>query len=144
MRLFLTVHVHDLARHVHTTTHQCYTNITSISSQVTFQVTGFQQIISKANRGSVHLWNDLSKAKYLTEASPLWQARNPHKTWFSQTQLDEMLASVHLTSSLDKIATILQTAFSDSFSWMKSFVFGFKFHRNLFLRVQLTSQHCFR
>ena len=33
---------------------------------------------------------------------------------------------------LDKIAAISQTAFSNTFWWMKSFVFLFKFHWNLF------------
>ena len=33
---------------------------------------------------------------------------------------------------------ILQTIFSDAYLWMKSFVFWLKFHRSLFLRVQLT------
>ena len=52
----------------------------------------------------------------------------------------------HLNSSpLDKMATILQTTFSNAFASMKSFVFWFKFHWSLFLRVQLTiSQHWFR
>ena len=39
--------------------------------------------------------------------------------------------------SLDQMAAISQTIFSDAFSWMKSFVFRFKFHWSLFLRVQL-------
>ena len=33
---------------------------------------------------------------------------------------------------LDKMAAILQTMFSDAFSWMKSFVFWLKFHWSLF------------
>ena len=37
------------------------------------------------------------------------------------------------------MATISQMIFSDTFPWMKSFVFWFKFYLNLFLRVQLTS-----
>ena len=46
---------------------------------------------------------------------------------------------------LNKMASISQTIFSNAFSWMKSFVFWFKFHWNLFLRVQLTIiQHWFR
>ena len=50
-----------------------------------------------------------------------------------------------LTHPLDKIATILQTRFSDAFSWMASFVFWLKFHWSLFLRVQLAiTQHWFR
>ena len=38
---------------------------------------------------------------------------------------------------LDKMAAILQTTFWNAFSWMKKFIFGFKFHWSLFLRVQL-------
>ena len=46
---------------------------------------------------------------------------------------------------LDKMATILQTIFSDAFSWMKNVVFWLKFHWSLFLRVQLTiTQHWVR
>ena len=38
----------------------------------------------------------------------------------------------------------LQTISSDAFLWMKSFLFWLKFHRSLFLRVQLTiTQHWF-
>ena len=35
----------------------------------------------------------------------------------------------------DEMAAISQTIFSDTFFWMKSFVFWLKFHRSLFLRV---------
>ena len=46
---------------------------------------------------------------------------------------------------LDRIVTISQTIFSDAFLWMESFAFWLKFHRSLFLRVQLTiTQHWFR
>ena len=49
----------------------------------------------------------------------------------------------HLSS--DKMAAISQTIFSDSFSWMKSFVLWLKFHWSLFLWVQLTTnQHWFK
>ena len=52
------------------------------------------------------------------------------------------------SSTLDthnKKVGISQTAFSNPFSRMKSFVFWFEFHWSLFLRVQLTiSQHWFR
>ena len=45
----------------------------------------------------------------------------------------------------DKTATILQTIFSDAFSWMKCFVFWLKFHCSLFPIVQLIiPQHWFR
>ena len=52
----------------------------------------------------------------------------------------------HLTHlPLDKMVAISQTIFSDAFSWKKSFVFWWKFHWSLFLRVQLTiTQHWFR
>ena len=49
------------------------------------------------------------------------------------------------SSHLYKMATISQTTFWNAFSWMKMFVFCFKFHWSLFLRVQLTIfQHWFR
>ena len=54
-------------------------------------------------------------------------------------------AMVNCLISLDKMATILQTAFTNAFSWMKSLVFWFQFHWSLFLRVRLTiSHHWFR
>ena len=44
-----------------------------------------------------------------------------------------------------QMSPISQTTFSNELSWMKSFVFRFKFHWSLFIRVQLTiSQHWFR
>ena len=49
------------------------------------------------------------------------------------------------TSSLDKMAAISQTIFSDAFSWLKGFVLWSKFHWSLFPNVQLTiNQHWFR
>ena len=45
----------------------------------------------------------------------------------------------------DKMAAILQTAFSNAFSWMKMYEFLLKFLWSLFPRVQLTLiQHWFR
>ena len=45
----------------------------------------------------------------------------------------------------DKMAAILQMAFSNTFSWMKIFEFQLRFHWSLFPRVQLTiCQHWFR
>ena len=44
-----------------------------------------------------------------------------------------------------EIDAILQTTFSNTFSWMKMFKFRFNFHWSLFLRTQLTIfQHWFR
>ena len=49
------------------------------------------------------------------------------------------------SSTLDKMAPLSQTAVSNPFSCMKHFLFWFKFHRSLFLGVQLTiNQHWFR
>ena len=45
---------------------------------------------------------------------------------------------------LDKMAAISQRTFSNAFSWMKRFVYRFKFQWSLFLRVLLTIiQHWF-
>ena len=45
----------------------------------------------------------------------------------------------------DKMATIFQTKFSSTFSWMKIYEFRLKFHWSLFLMVKLTIfQHWFR
>ena len=47
--------------------------------------------------------------------------------------------------SLDKMAAISQTIFSNAFWWLKSFVFSFKFHWSLLLKVGLTIiKHWFR
>ena len=40
-----------------------------------------------------------------------------------------------------KMATIFQTTYSNGFSWMKMYEFWLKFHRTLFLRVQLAIFH---
>ena len=52
----------------------------------------------------------------------------------------------HLTHlSLENMAAISQTTFSNAFTGMKTLVFWFLFHLGLFLRVQLTiRQHLFR
>ena len=47
--------------------------------------------------------------------------------------------------SLNKMADILPTMFSDTFSWMKIIMFWVKFSWCLFLQVKLSaSHHCFR
>ena len=44
-----------------------------------------------------------------------------------------------------KMAAIVQTTFSNAFSWMNMYEFHLRFHWDLFLRFQLTiSQHWFR
>ena len=65
------------------------------------------------------------------------------RTYKKSLPIPVMIHLNHLPQ--DKMAAILQTASSNAFSWMKNFVFWFKFHWNLFLRVQLTiRQHWFR
>ena len=45
----------------------------------------------------------------------------------------------------DKMAAILQTTYSNAFSWMKMYKFWLRFHWNFFPRVQITIfHHCFR
>ena len=54
----------------------------------------------------------------------------------------EVIISALTHLSLDKMAAILQTVFSDAFSWMKIFIFWSEFHWSLFLAVQLAiTQH---
>ena len=70
--------------------------------------------------------------------------------WADRTQVGPMMATWTLLSglllpALDKMGAVSQMIFSDAFSWMKSFVFWFKFHWSLFLRDQLAiTQHWFR
>ena len=69
-----------------------------------------------------------------------------HKIFYSRKYTSKKFSAKHFGHHLplDKMAAISQMMFSDAFSWMKSFVFWFKFHWNLFLRVQLTiTQHWF-
>ena len=44
----------------------------------------------------------------------------------------------------DKIIAILQNTYINSFSWIKTWVFPFRVHRNLLLRVQLTNYYWYR
>ena len=59
---------------------------------------------------------------------------------------DLSLCKLNLTHVLlNKMSAISQAVLSEAFSWMKIFVFWWKFHLCLFLRVQLTTtQHWFR
>ena len=69
-----------------------------------------------------------------------------HEPFGISTSAGSVTVILYLISfPVDKMAAISQTAFSNAFSWMKNFVFWFKFHWGLFLRVQLTiSQHWFK
>ena len=59
-------------------------------------------------------------------------------TQFTEASLD-LIELTHW--GRDEIDTILQTTFSNAFSWMKMFEFRLKFHWNLFPSVQLTITH---
>ena len=54
------------------------------------------------------------------------------------TQNGHHFANTYLTHwGRDKMAAILQMTFSHAFSWINMYEFRLKFHRNMFLRVQL-------
>ena len=76
-----------------------------------------------------HLWCSITFYLSIRHLMNIWGMRVIQ--WFAAVRL------AHL--SLDKMAAILQTIFSDAFSWIKRFVFRFKFHRSLFVRAQFTS-----
>ena len=89
-----------------------------------------------------------TKAKQSNEHSS-WQANYLHKLFHKYFIIITVMSHEHhdlLTHfPLDKMAAISQTIFSDTFSWMKSFVFWLKFHWSFFLMLQLTmAQHWFR
>ena len=66
---------------------------------------------------------------------------------FAYANDDKMLFDYYILTQLthlplDKMAAVSLMTFSNALSWMKSFVFRFRFHWSLFLRVQLTiTQH---
>ena len=68
-----------------------------------------------------------NKTACFTLSLSVWRARKGTREYFFISSL-----------SLDKIAAVSQTAFSNAFSSMKQCEFWLKFHCNLFLRVQLT------
>ena len=74
-----------------------------------------------------------------------WNVASGSRTWWLLLAWHWVLVIELTHLPLDKMAAISQTIFSKAFSWMKSFVFWFKFHWSLFLRVPLTIiQHWFR
>ena len=69
-------------------------------------------------------------------------ALNKSKTPCDNTTPNGAAGGMHLTRwGRDKIDAIVQTTFSNTFSWMKIYEFRLRFHRSLFLRVQLTIFH---
>ena len=82
----------------------------------------------------------------------IFQITMPSQCWEMKDILHESLFSrINSTGQglillpVDKMAAISKTTVSDAFSWTKRFVFWLKFHRRLFLRVQVTiTQHWFR
>ena len=77
------------------------------------------------------------RGSYLVVCSEYWMPGKSTKLKWS------FLYSAHWER--DKMATIYQTTFSNSFSWMKTYTFRLRFYRNLKPKVQLTIfQHLFR
>ena len=71
-----------------------------------------------------------------------FQQQMRHVTW---RPLQALLSCFLTHWGCDKMAVILQTIFSNAFSWVKVFELWLKFHWSLFPRVQLTTcQHWFR
>ena len=75
---------------------------------------------------------------------PLEWIALPFGSWLRLTaRIWNNLRWTHLP--LDQMAAVSQTIFSNAFSWMKMYEFRLKFHRQLFLWVQLIIfQHWFR
>ena len=90
----------------------------------------------------VHYWKQTSVKSYFKFKFFLWGKR----IW--KCSLLPFYFGFHGSTSLsplDKMAAFSLTIFSNAFSWMRSFIFQLEFHRDLFVRVQLTlSQHWFR
>ena len=79
----------------------------------------------------------------LSEITDSWQQFcNMASEWLASQKPCKIAIN---SSPLNKMAAILQTIFSDAFSWTKSYVFWLKFLWSLFIRVQFTiTQYWFR
>ena len=74
-----------------------------------------------------------------TPSRPLWRHCNVKSaSSTSRTHVSLDLRVLNSSPPPDKLSSISQITFSNEFSWMKNFVFRFKFHWSLFLRAQLT------
>ena len=83
---------------------------------------------------------DNNNARYLTLQKPL-----ERRVVSNHQELGCFFNSLLTHRGRDKMDAILQTIFSNAFSWMKMFEFRLKFHWSLFLRAQLIIfQHWFR
>ena len=65
--------------------------------------------------------------------------KHQFRAWCLSVCLD--IYSVLTHWGRDKMAAVSQTTFSNAFSWMKMCEFWLKFHRSLFLRVQIAIIH---
>ena len=73
--------------------------------------------------------------------------RRPGDKPLSEPMMVSLLTPICVTrpqwvNPLDKMVACSKTTFSHAFWWMASFVFWFKFHWNMFLRVQLMISQC--
>ena len=127
---------HYLNQCWHTLTLTTFSEI-HIKILTSFFIQAFENIMCKAKAIlSQHKFVRLWKSQMLCEHPILI---------ISKINIDMSHPSIKMLTHrpLDKMASISQTIFSNAFSWMKNFVFGF--YWSLFLMVQLTiSQHWFR
>ena len=68
-----------------------------------------------------------------------WLMANQNNIWMGL--LASCIYSIFTHWRRDKMDAISQTTFWGAFSWMKMYEFWLRFHRNLFLMVQLTIFH---
>ena len=88
--------------------------------------------------GLLFLWNLLHRQSKCLLIFYLWHLMHHRLAQIPVSKTPDLPTLTHLTHlPLDKMAAILQTIFSDAFSWLKGIVFLLKFHSSLLLRVQL-------
>ena len=86
-----------------------------------------------ALRGSCKYWHYQSRA--VQDQQTLHRSGRFRRTG-QDSQRDESYRS------RNKMVAVCQTTFSNSFSWMKNVLFWFKFHWNLFPKIELLKSLC--
>ena len=95
----------------------------------------------RGRRSSTHQLLCYPGVCLLTAIAP-YMLRNQHTQWWWPSSVLLHIQNQYLTHwDRDKMAAILQTTFSNTFSWMKIYEFWLRFHWSLILRVQLTIFH---
>ena len=118
-----------------------HTTLYVLDPQVFADVSG--QSFLKAARGDVdgpHGWNIQYHGRLVGRCGNIWLA-----IVMPKYNLPLVLFSGLTHWDRNKMAATFQTIFSNTYSWMKIYEIGLRFHWSLFLRVQLTIfQHWFR